>query len=30
MQMNIELSGVQPNTSIDAAGFAKPTAVPRG
>jgi hypothetical protein len=30
MQMNIELSDVKPNVSIDAARFARPAAVPRG
>jgi hypothetical protein len=30
MQMNIELSDVQPNVAIDAARFAKPAPVPRG
>jgi hypothetical protein len=30
MQMNIELTDVQPNVTIDAARFARPAAVPRG
>ena len=30
MQMNIELSDVQPNVSIDAARFARPASIPRG
>jgi hypothetical protein len=30
MQMNIELTDLQPNVSIDAARFAKPAPFPRG